>query len=85
MRNLCSCRLETGVSGNLYSFLKEVKPLVLYYAERVMALEQMQGNQASYRVDLGYSEPFFFPDVTAVFLSSCDSGLGDSLVLHQAH
>ena len=35
--------------------------------------------------DLGYTQLFSIPGVTAVFLSSCDSGLGDSLVFHQAH
>ena len=29
----CSSRLETGVSGNLWSFVKEVKPLVVYNVE----------------------------------------------------
>ena len=29
-------------------------------------------------VDLGYTELFCIPEVIAVFLSSCDSGLGDS-------
>ena len=43
------------------------------------------GKWASSRVDLGDSELFCIPDVTAVFLSSCESGLGESLVFHQAH
>ena len=38
----------------------------------------MKGKWGSSRVDLGYTELFCIPDVTAVFLSSCDSGLGDS-------
>ena len=37
------------------------------------------------RVDMGYNELFCIPEVTAVFLSYCDSGVGDSLVFHQAH
>ena len=75
----------TGVAGNLWSFLKEVKPLVLYDVEHGIAMEPMNGKCASYRVDLGCTELFCIPEVTAVFLSSCDSFLGDSLVFHQAH
>ena len=74
-----------GVSGNLCSFRKEIKPLVLYDVEHVIAIEPMKVNWASSRVDLGYTELFCIPEVTAVFLSSCDSGLGDSLVVNQAH
>ena len=80
-----SMYLETGVSGNLCSFLKEVKPLVLYDVEHRTAMEPMKGKWASSRVDLGYTELFCIPEETAVFLSSSDSGLGDSLVFHQAH
>ena len=43
------------------------------------------GKWASSRVDLGYTELLGIPEVTAVFLSSCDSGLGYSLVFHQEH
>ena len=67
------------------SFLKEVKPLVLYDVEHGIAIEPMTGKWSSSGVDLGYSELFCIPEVTSVFLSSCDSGLGDSLVFHQAH
>ena len=48
-------------------------------------MEIMKGKWVSSQVDLGYTEPFCIPEVTAVFLSSCDSFLGDSLVFHQAH
>ena len=61
----------------------EVKPLVLYAVEHVIAMEPMKGKWASSRVDLGYNELFCIPDVTSVFISSCDSVLGDSLVFHQ--
>ena len=44
-----------------------------------MAMEQMQGKWVSSQVDLGYTELFCFPEVTSVFLSSCDSVCGDSL------
>ena len=75
----------TAVSGNLCSLLKEVKPLVLYDVEHGIAMEPMQGKWASSRGDLCYTELFCISEVTAVFLSSCDSFLGDSLVFHQAH
>ena len=51
--------------------------------EHGIAIEIMKGKWASSRVDLGYTELFCIPEVTAVFLSSCDSFLGDSLVFHQ--
>ena len=53
--------------------LKEVKSLVLYDVEHVIAMEPMKGKWASSRVVLGYTELFYIPEVTAVFLSSCDS------------
>ena len=55
-----------GVSGNLWSCLKEVKPLVVYDVEGRMSLEPMQVNRGSSRVDLGYTELFRIPAVTAV-------------------
>ena len=70
---------------NLCSFLKEVKPRVLYDVEHEMAMEAMNVKWASSRVDLGYTELFCIPEVTAVFLSSCDSIPVDSLLFHQAH
>ena len=73
------------MSGNLCSFLKEVKPLVLYDVEHGIAMEPMNGKWASSRVDLGYTELFCIPEVTAVFLPSRDSGLAEFLVFHQAH
>ena len=73
------------VSQGNSSFLKEVKALVLYDVEHGVAMEPLKGKWASSRVDLGYTELFCIPVVTVVFLSSCDSGLGDSLVFHQAH
>ena len=47
-------------------------------------MEPMKGKWASSRVDFGYIELFCIPEVTEVFLPSCDSGLGDYLVFHQA-
>ena len=48
-------------------------------------MEPMKGKWASSQYDLGYTEQFCTPEVIAVFVSSCDSGIGDSLVFHQAH
>ena len=48
-------------------------------------MEPMNGKWASFQVELGFTEVFCIPKVTAVFLSSFDSFLGDSLVFRQAH
>ena len=64
--NWCSYRVETFVSGNLGSGLKEVKPLVEYDGEQGIALEPMQGNRAKSRVDLGYTVLFHIPAVISV-------------------
>ena len=55
------------MSGNLWSCLKEVKSFVMYDVECGMALEPMQGNLASSRVDLGHTELFRLHLVTSVF------------------
>ena len=52
-----------GVSENLCSFLKEVKPLVLYSVEHEITMEPMKGKWASSRVYLGYTEQFCIPEV----------------------
>ena len=57
---------------NIFSLLQKVKPLVLYDVEHRKAMEPMKGKWASSRVDLGCTELFCIPEVTAVFLSSCD-------------
>ena len=57
-----------GVSWNLWSCLKEVKPLVVFHGELGMALEPVQGNRASSRVGLGYTELFRVAGVTSGFL-----------------
>ena len=74
-----------GVSENLCSFLKGVKPLVLYSVKHGIAMEPMKGNRASSRVDLGYIELVRLPAVTSVYLYTCDSVLGDSLEFYQAN
>ena len=71
------------VSGNLCRLLKEVKPLVLYAVEHGIAMEPRKGKWASSQVDLGYTDLFCITEVISVFISSCDSVLGDSLVFHQ--
>ena len=55
-------------SGNLWSCLKEVNPLLVFDGERRMALEPMQGNRASSRIDLGYMELVRVASVTSGFL-----------------
>ena len=42
-------RLEAGVSENLCSFLKEVKPLLLYSVTHGIAMEPMKGKWPSSR------------------------------------
>ena len=61
--NEYSYGLEAGVSENLCSFLKEIKPLVLYSVQHGTAMEPMTGKWASSRIDLGYTEVFSFPEV----------------------
>ena len=56
-------RLKASVSENLCSFLKEVKPFVLYSVEQEIAMEPMKGKCASSRVDLSYTELFCIPEV----------------------
>ena len=73
------------VSGNLASFLKGVKPLVLYDVHCAMVMEPMQGKLASSQFDLGYTVLFCVPELTSVFFSSCDSVVGDSLEFSQAN
>ena len=62
-----------------------VKPLVLYYVDRGVVMETIQGKFASSQFDFGYSEQFCNPGVTSVFFSSCDSVVGDSLEFNQAN
>ena len=52
-----------GVSENLCSFLKEVKPLVLYSVEHGIAMEPMKGKWASSSVEFWYTELFCIPEV----------------------
>ena len=73
------------VSGNLRSFLKGVKPLVMYVLDRGTVMEPMQWKLASSKFDLGYTDLFCIPEVTSVFFSSSDSVLEDSLEFIQAN
>ena len=72
-------------SGYLSRFLKGVKPLVLYDADRGMVMEPMHGKLASSQFDLGHTNVFCVPEVTSVFFSSCDSAVLDSLEFNQAN
>ena len=73
------------VSGSLSSFLKGVKPLVLYDEDCGMVMDPMQGKFASSQFDLEHTDQFCVPEVTSVFFSSCDSVVGDSLEFNQAN
>ena len=83
--NLCSYRLEMGVSRKLWIDVKDVKTLVVYDVEWEMSMDSMKGKCASSWVDLGYTNQFCIPEVTSVFFSSCDSLVGDSLEFNQAN
>ena len=74
-----------GVSVNLWIVVKDVKPLVVSDVEFEMAMDSMKGKCASSLVDLGYTNLFCIPELTSVFLSCCDSVLGDSLQFHQGN
>ena len=58
---------------------------MLYDVDCGMVMWPMQGKLASSQFDLGYTELFCIPEVTSVFVSSCDSVLGDSLDFNQAN
>ena len=77
--NWWSSILETVDSGNLSSFLKGVKPLVLYDVDHGVVMEPMQVKLTSSQFDFGYTELFCIPGVKSVFFSSCDSVFGDSV------
>ena len=83
--NWCSYRLEMGVSENLRSVVKDVKPLFVYGVECEMAMDPMKGKFASSWVDLGYTNLFCILEVTSEFFSCCDRVLGDSLQFHQGN
>ena len=57
---------------------------MVYDVERGMALEPIQGNLASFRVDVGYTELFCI-HVTSLSFYTWDSVPGDSLEFHQAN
>ena len=69
-----SCCAEIGVPLDLrrisesLGLPKEGKPLVVSDVEHRMALDPMQGNQASSRVDLAYTEQFRIPAVTSLYV-----------------
>ena len=53
------------ISGNLWKFLKEVNPLVMFSVKIGMSVELMQVNRISSQVDLGYTEHFCVAPVTS--------------------
>ena len=65
------------------SFLKGVKPLVLFDEDCGMVMEPMQGKLASSQFDLGHTDVICIPEVTSGFFSSCDSVVEDSLEFTQ--
>ena len=67
------------------SFLKGVKPPVLYDEDRGMVMKLKQWKLASPQFDLGHTDLFCVPGVTSGFFSSCDSVVGDSLEFNQAN
>ena len=71
--------------GNLSSFLKGVKPLVLNDEDCGMVMEPVLGKLASSQFDLWHTDLFCVPEVTSVFFSSCDSVVGGSLEFNQAN
>ena len=74
-----------GVSGNLWTVVKDVKPLVVYDVECEMAMDSMKWKCASSRVDFGFTNLFCIPELTSVFFSCCVSVPGDSLQFHQGN
>ena len=74
-----------GVTGNLWIFLKDVKPLFVNDVERGMAMEPMLGKCTSSCVDLEYTYLFCIPELTSVIFSSCDSVLEDNLQFLQGN
>ena len=50
-----------------------------------MVMEPMQGKLALSQFDLGQTDLFCVPVVTSVFISSCDSVVGDSLEFNQTN
>ena len=65
-------------SGNLWSCLKEAKQL-LFDTDTGIILDTMWGNQATFRIDLGYMEHCIVAAVNSGSLYTCDSVLGDSV------
>ena len=57
----------------------------MYDVDPGVVTERMQGKFSSSQFDFGYTKQFFIPGVTSVFVSSCDSVVGDSLEINQAN
>ena len=67
------------------SVLKGVKPLVPYDENPGMVMEPRQGKLASSQFDLGHTDRFCVPEVTSVYITSCDCVVGDALEFNQAN
>ena len=59
--------------------------MVLYDEERGMVMEPMQGKLASSQLDLGHTDLFCVPEVTSVYISSCNCDVWDSEEFNQAN
>ena len=57
----------------------------MYDADRGLVMEAMQGKLVSSQFDLGHTDLFRVPEMISMFLSSCDSVVGDSLEFNQAN
>ena len=57
----------------------------MYDGEWGIALDPIQGNQASFQVDLGYTKLFHILAVTSWSFQNCEGVLVDSLESHQAN
>ena len=66
----------TVLLATLSSFVKGVKPLLLYDEDRGMVMEPMQGKLASSQFDLGHNDLFCVPEVTSGFFKSVTVLLG---------
>ena len=71
--------------GTLWSSIKQIKAAYIVDGEHAIFVHAMQGNRASSRVDLGYTEIFPIPVVTSVSFYTFDKVFGDSLEFHQAN
>ena len=65
--------------GTLWSSIKQIKVPYMFDWEHEIVLHAMQGNRASFQVELGYTKLFHIPAVMSVSFKTCEVFLGDSL------